>query len=132
MRGQLVRFIPLQIVYNDNSPIRFVSILSQLGPSDLGAIIAEDWGMGGTVFPGGDLLAVLTLEIDDVDLDIQSDTKNEARTGPLTHVLLGVPCRRQVGVQRGIHDVGLGDIEVVRPSKWFDGSALQSFRGPVS
>ena len=88
--------------------------------------------MGGTVFPGGNFLAVLALEIDDVDLNIQLDTKNKAKTRPLTHVLLGVPCRRQVGVQRGIHDVGLGDIEVIRPSKWFDGSILKGFRDPVS
>ena len=96
MRCQLVRFVPFQVIDDNNSTIGLISILSQLGPSHLGATVAEDRGMGSTLSLGGDFLAVLALEIDDVDLDIQSDTKNKAKakTGLVTHVLLGVPCRR--------------------------------------
>ena len=68
MRCQLVRFTPLQVVYDDNSAIRLISILIHFSPSDLGAIVAEDRSMCGTVFPRGDFLAVLALEIDDIDL----------------------------------------------------------------
>ena len=94
MGRQLVRFVHFQVIDDNNSTIGLISILSQLGPSDLCATIAEDRGMGGTLFPGGDFLAVLALEIDDVDLDIRSNTKNKAKPRALTHVLLGVPCRR--------------------------------------
>ena len=67
---------------NDNGMISLVPVLSKLSPSDLSAIVAEDRGMGSTVFPRGDFLAVLALEIDNINLDIQSAVKHEGQ-GPL-------------------------------------------------
>lgn len=61
MRCQLVRFIFLQVVDDKDGTIGLVPILSKLSPGDLGAIVAEGWGMGCAVLPRGDFLAVLTL-----------------------------------------------------------------------
>lgn len=124
MRGQRVRLILLQVVDDDNRTVGLVPVLSELGPSDLGTIIAEDRGVGCAVFPRGDFLTVLTLEIDDIDLRIQSVAEHKARPSG-AHVLLGVPCRRQLRVQRGVHNVGLGDVKVVLSSKRFDGRSLK-------
>ena len=68
-RRQFVRLILLQVVDNDDGTIRLIPVFSKLGPSDLSAIVAEDRGMRGTVFPRGDLLSIPTLEVDDVDLE---------------------------------------------------------------
>ena len=50
--------------------VGLVPVLSKFGPSDLGTIIAEDRGVGCTLFPRGKLFAALTLKIDDKDLGI--------------------------------------------------------------
>jgi len=124
MRCQGVRLVLLQVVDDKNGTIGLVPILSEFSPGDLRAIIAEDRVMGGTLFSRGDLLAVLTLEIDDIDLEIKLVTKHKV-TVLRTHVLFGVPCGRQLGVQRGIHDMGLGDIKIVLSSERFNGRALE-------
>lgn len=69
MRRQLVRFIPLQVVDDDNCTVRLISVFSKFGPSDFGAIVAKDRGVGGTMFPRSDLPSVLSLEVDNVDLE---------------------------------------------------------------
>ena len=78
MRRQFVRFILLQIIDDKNGVIRLIPVFSKLGPSDLGAIVAEGRRVCRTVFPRGDLLSIPTLEIDDVDLKIQSITRHKA------------------------------------------------------
>ena len=71
MRGQRIRLILLQVVDYDNRVVGLVPVLSKFSPSDLGTTITEDRGVGGTMFPRGNLLAVFALEIDDVDLRTQ-------------------------------------------------------------
>jgi hypothetical protein len=61
MRCQLVRLILLQVIDDKDGTIGLVPILGKFSPSDLGAIVAEDWGMGCPVLPRSDFLAVLTL-----------------------------------------------------------------------
>ena len=124
MGRQRVRLIFLQIVDDENGAVRLIPVFSKFGPSDLGAIIAEDRGMGGTVFPRGDFFTIITLEIDDIDLKIQSVTQDKAWTS-WTYVLLGVPCGWQLRVQRGIHDVSLGNVKIVLSSERFNGRALE-------
>ena len=79
MRGQRVRFILLQVVNDENGTVRFIPVLSELSPSDFGTVVAESRVVGGTMFPGGDLFALLTLEIDDENLRIRSITLHQAR-----------------------------------------------------
>jgi len=79
MRRQLVRLILLQVIDDNNCMVRLVPVLSKLSPSNLGAIVAEDRGMGGTVFPRRDFLAVLALEVDDKHLATQSIIQDRVR-----------------------------------------------------
>ena len=80
MRCQLVRLILLQVVENNNGTIRLIPILSEFSPSDLGAIVAEDRSVDRTLFPRGNFLTILTLEIDDVNLGIQLATQDNPRS----------------------------------------------------
>ena len=127
MGCQVVRLILLQVIDDNNSTVRLIPILSELSPSDLGAIVAEDRTMGSTLFPRGEFLSILTLEIDNVDLGVRSvaEGKPDIRC---TYVLFGVPRPRQLRVQRGVHDVSLGDVEIILPSERFNGRALGSGR----
>jgi len=80
MRRQFVRLVLLQVIDDNNSTIRLIPVFSELGPSDLGAIVTEDRSVCGTVFPRGDLLSILAVETDDVDLGTpnqSSSTKPE-------------------------------------------------------
>jgi len=70
MRRQLVRFILLQVVENKDGTVGFVPVFSELGPSDNGATVAEDRGVGSPMFPRGDLFSILALEVNDVDLKV--------------------------------------------------------------
>ena len=70
MRGQRIRLVLFQVVDDDDPMVGLVPVLGKFGPSDLGTIIAEDRGVGCTLFPRGKLFAALTLEIDDKDLGI--------------------------------------------------------------
>ena len=130
MRGQFVRLILLQVIDNNNGTIRLIPIFSKLGPSDLGPIVAEDRRVCGTLFPRGDLLSILTLEIDNVDLEKLNQSPDIKPRVHWAHVLLGVPCGRQVRVQRGIHHVGFGDIEIILPSERFDRGTLENRSHP--
>lgn len=77
MGGQFVRLILLQVIDDNNGTIGLVPVLSKFGPSNLGAIVAEDRGMCGTMFPGGDFFTILTLKIDDIDLEVKSVTRTK-------------------------------------------------------
>jgi hypothetical protein len=74
MRCQLVRFILFQIIDDEDGTIRLVPVLGKFSPSDLGAVMTEDRGVGGALFPGGDFLTILTLEINNMHLRIRSAT----------------------------------------------------------
>jgi hypothetical protein len=130
MRRQLVRLALLQVIDDNNGTIRLIPVFSKLGPSDLGSVVTEDRGVCGALFPRGDLLAILTLEIDDVDLETPNQLPQHKAGVRQTHVLFGMPRGRQVRVQRGIHDVCFGDIKIVLPSKRFDGRSLEIGRTP--
>ena len=80
MRRQLVRLILLQVVDNNNGTIRLIPIFGKFSPSDLGAIVAEDRSVDRTLFPRGNFLTILTLEIDDVNLGIQLATQDKPRS----------------------------------------------------
>lgn len=69
IRRQPVRFALLQVVDDDNCAIGLISVFSKFGPGNLSAIVAKARGVGGTVFPRGDLLSILSLKVDDVDLE---------------------------------------------------------------
>jgi hypothetical protein len=79
MRRQLVRFILFQIIDDEDGTIRLVPVLSKFSPSDLGAVMAEDRGVGGALFPGGDFLTILALEINHMHLRIRSTTQHKPR-----------------------------------------------------
>jgi hypothetical protein len=131
MGRQLVRFILLQVIDNNNRTTRLIPVLREFSPSDLGSIVAEDRGMSGTLFPRGNLLTILALEIDNIDLGIRSVAESKPNIR-CTHILLGVPRPRQLGVQRGIHDVGLGDVEIVLSSERFNGRALEKWSRSIN
>ena len=81
----MVRFTYLQIIDDNNSTIGLISVFSKFGPGDLGAIVAEARGVGGTVFPRSDLLSVLTLEVDNIDLE-----KSDHFLGRITLCTIGL------------------------------------------
>ena len=68
---------------DNNGAVRLVPVLSKLCPSDLGPIVAEDRGMGGTVFSRGHFLTIHTLEIDHIDLDVPLISHWHRSQGPL-------------------------------------------------
>jgi len=72
MRRQFVRLILLQVINDNNGAVRLIPVLSKLSPSNLGAVVAEDRGVGGTLFPRRDFLSILTLKVDDINLGTQS------------------------------------------------------------
>lgn len=124
-RSQRVRLTLLQVVHDENGTIRLIPVLSEFSPSNLGAILAEGRGVGGTVFPRGNFLTIFTLEVDDINLGSDQFPSIKLEYSVLkAHVLLCMPCGRQLRVQRGIHDVGIGDAKIVLPSEWFNGGTL--------
>ena len=127
MGCQVVRLILLQVIDDNNSAVRLIPVFSELSPRDLCAIVAEYRAMGSTLFPRGNFLSILTLKVDDIDLGIRSVAESEPNI-QCTYVLFGVPRPRQLRVQRGVHDVSLGDVEIILPSERFNGRALGSGR----
>ena len=79
MRCQLVRFTLFQVIDDKDGTVRLVPVLSKFSPSDLGAVMTENRGVGGALFPRGDFLTILTLEIHNIHLRIRSAAQHKVR-----------------------------------------------------